>query len=111
VCTVHLLPDPSILHPIMRGIKKGDGGRVGWLAGYSGGQVTTSCSEECKLPTESKLPAESKLLTESKLPTESKPSTFVLRVQSGPVLLFSLGLFFSSVRLSCSTVEACLVFH
>jgi hypothetical protein len=49
---------------------------AGWLAGWlaiSGGQVTTSCSEESKLPTEeSKLPTvESKLPTEeSKLPTE-----------------------------------------
>jgi hypothetical protein len=47
---------------------------AGWLA-ISGGQVTTSCSEESKLPTgeESKLPTgeESKLPTgeESKLPT------------------------------------------
>ncbi len=73
--TAHLLPYPSILHP-MRGMKKGDRGRggAGWLA-ISGGQVSTSCSEESKLPTEeSKLPTEeSKLPTEeSKLPTEGK---------------------------------------
>jgi hypothetical protein len=65
----------------MRGMKKGDRGRggAGWLA-ISGGQVTTSCSEESKLPTEeSKLPTE-----ESKLPTEVFLHLLLYKI--GPIL-------------------------
>jgi hypothetical protein len=72
-CTAHLLPVPSYTSPHDGAEEQGRGrGGAGWLA-ISGGQVTTSCSEESKLPTEeSKLPTEeSKLPTEeSKLPTE-----------------------------------------
>ena len=44
-------PSPPILHPMM-GLKnrERDRGGAGWLA-ISGGQVTTSCSEESKPPT------------------------------------------------------------
>ncbi len=50
-CTAHLLPIPSYTSPhdgVEEQGKRGRGG-AGWL---SGGQVTTSCSEESKLPTE-----------------------------------------------------------
>ncbi len=46
-------PSPPILHPMM-GLKNSEEvGEVlaGWLA-ISGGQVTTTCSEESKLPTQ-----------------------------------------------------------
>ena len=46
-------PSPPILHPMMGLKNREEVGEVlaGWLA-ISGGQVTTSCSEESKLPTE-----------------------------------------------------------
>jgi hypothetical protein len=52
VCTAHLLLVPSYTSPHNGAEEQGRGrGGAGWLA-ISEGQVTTSCSEESKLPTE-----------------------------------------------------------